>query len=444
MLESVYTFSIMIWNPEQECMNTEALHTLQFARLKNLVERVYHNVPFYREKLDAAAVKPGDIKSLADIARLPFTSKDDLRDTYPYGLLAVPRAEIVEIHMSSGTTGTPVVDAYTQRDMDDWAEGMARTLSGAGGTRNDIVQNAYGYGLFTGGLGTHYGAQKIGATIIPISSGNTEKQLMLMRDFKSTIFTCTPSYALYMAEQAREMGIDPTSLGIRSGCFGAEPWSENMRKEIEKAWGIKAYDIYGLTEITGPGVAFECEGQYGMHVNEDLWYPEIIDPATGAVLPDGQKGELVITTITKEGTPLIRYRTRDITFIIPERCGCGRTTRRIHRLFGRTDDLLIIRGVNVFPSQIEHALIEIQGVDPNYLIIVDRSAQTHLDEAELHVEVNASEFSDETKDMEHLRSRIEAVMKSKLGINLRVKLVEPKSIERSIGKAKRVIDKRQI
>lgn len=434
----------MIWNPEHECMDKAALQKLQFARLKNLVERVYTNVPFYRDTLDKMGVKPSDIRSLADIAKLPFTTKDDLRDTYPYGLLAVPQSEIVEIHMSSGTTGTPVVDAYTRRDMDDWSEGMARTLSGAGATRNDTIQNAYGYGLFTGGLGSHYGSQRIGATVIPASSGNTEKQLMLIRDFKTSIITCTPSYALYLAERARELGIDPTALGVRSGCFGAEPWSENMRKEIEKAWGLKAYDIYGLTEITGPGVAFECEGQYGMHVNEDLWYPEIIDPATGAVLPEGEKGELVITTITKEGTPLLRYRTRDITFIMKEVCGCGRTTRRIHRLFGRTDDLLIIRGVNVFPSQIEHTLIEIQGVDPNYLIIVDRSAQTHLDEAELHVEVNPEAFSDETKDMEALRNRIEAVMKSKLGINLKVKLVEPKSIERSIGKAKRVIDKRSL
>jgi len=425
-------------------MSIEALRTLQFARLKNLVERVYTNVAFYRDRFDSMGIKPTDIKSLEDIAKLPFTTKDDLRTTYPYGLLAVPQAEIVEIHMSSGTTGTPVVDAYTKRDLDDWGEGMGRTLSGAGGTRNDVVQNAYGYGLFTGGLGSHYGAQRIGATIIPISSGNTQKQLMLIRDFKTTILTCTPSYALYMAEQAREMGIDPTKLGLRAGCFGAEPWSENMRKEIEKAWNIKAFDIYGLTEITGPGVAFECEGQYGMHVNEDLWYPEIIDPATGKVLPDGEKGELVITTITKEGTPLIRYRTRDITFIIKEKCGCGRTTRRIHRLFGRTDDLLIIRGVNVFPSQIEHALIEIQGVEPNYLIIVDRSAQTHLDDVELHVEVSPNAFSDETRDMEALRGKIEGVMKSKLGVNMRVKLVEPKSIERSTGKAKRVIDKRQL
>ncbi len=434
----------MIWNPEYECMPVESLRALQFARLKNLVERVYMNVPFYKKKIDELGLQLSDIKSIDDIAKLPFTTKDDLRNTYPYGLLAVPQSNIVEIHMSSGTTGIPVVDAYTKKDIDDWAEGMARTLSAAGATHSDTIQNAYGYGLFTGGMGVHYGTQKIGGTIVPISSGNTQKQLMLMRDFKSNLFTCTPSYALYMAEQAVAMGIDPKTLSLRAGCFGAEPWSENMRKEIEKAWGIKAYDIYGLTEITGPGVAFECEQQYGMHVNEDLWYPEIIDPQTEKPLPDGEKGELVITTITKEGTPLIRYRTRDITYIIPEKCSCGRTTRRIHRLFGRTDDLLIIRGVNVFPSQIEHALIEIQGVEPNYLIIVDRSASTHLDEAELHVEVSADQFSDETKGLEALRNKIESVMKSKLGIALKVKLVEPQTIERSTGKAKRVIDKRSI
>ncbi len=434
----------MILNPEYECMNTESLRVLQFARLKNLLERVYANVPFYRQKIDELGITVADIRSLEDISKLPFTTKDDLRHTYPYGLLAVPQSEIVEIHMSSGTTGIPVVNAYTKSDMDQWTEGMGRTLSAAGATRNDTVQNAYGYGLFTGGLGVHYGTQRIGATVIPVSSGNTEKQLMLMRDFKTTVFTCTPSYAMYMAEQAGEMGIDIKALPIKAGCFGAEPWSENMRKEIEKAWNIKAYDIYGLTEITGPGVAFECEAQYGMHFNEDMWYPEIIDPVTGIPLPDGEKGELVITTILKEGTPLIRYRTRDITFIIPEKCSCGRTTRRIHRLFGRTDDLLIIRGVNVFPSQIEHALIEIQGVQPNYVILVDRSQKTHLDEVELHVEVSPDQFSDETKGMEALRGKIESVLKSKLGIAVKVKLVEPMSIERSIGKAKRVIDKRKI
>lgn len=434
----------MIWNPEHECMNVDSLRALQFARLKNLVERVYNTVPFYKEKLDKAGVKPSDIKCLADISKLPFTTKTDLRDTYPYGLLAVPQSEIVEIHMSSGTTGTPVVDAYTAKDLDDWAEGMARTLSGAGATHNDTIQNAYGYGLFTGGMGVHHGARKLGATVIPISSGNTQKQLMLMRDFKSNLFTCTPSYAMYMAEQAKEMGVDVKKLSLRAACLGAEPWSEGMRNQIESAWGIKAYDIYGLTEITGPGVAFECEAQYGMHVNEDLWFPEIIDPETEQPVPDGEKGELVITTITKEGTPLIRYRTRDITFIITEPCACGRTTRKIHRLFGRTDDMLIIRGVNVFPSQIENALVDIQGVEPNYLIVVNRNEETHLDEAELHVEVSAEQFTDETKGMEALRNTISSVMKSKLGIMLKVKLVEPKSIERSTGKAQRVIDNRKL
>ncbi len=434
----------MIFNPEQECMNSEMREAVQLARIRNLAERVYAAVPFYKKRFDEKGVSVSDITSLKDVEKLPFTTKDDLRDTYPYGLLAVPHEEIKEIHMSSGTTGIPVVDAYTQKDLDDWAEGMARTLSAAGADRNTVIQNAYGYGLFTGGAGVHFGAAKIGATIIPVSSGNTQKQLMLMRDFKTTLFTCTPSYAMYMAEQAREMGIDPKTIGVSAGCFGAEPWSENMRIEIEKNWGIKAYDIYGLTEITGPGVAFECEYQNGMHINEDMWYPEIIDPETLKPLPDGEKGELVITTITKEGTPLIRYRTRDITYIFKEKCKCGRTTRRIHRLFGRTDDLLIIRGVNVFPSQIENALIGIQGVEPNYLIIVDRNAETHLDEVELQVEVSENTFSDETKNLETLRNVISATLKSKLGITMKIKLVEPKTIERSTGKAKRVIDKRKI
>lgn len=434
----------MIWNPEKECMDQNALKKLQFARLRNLVEHLYATVPFYKKKFDKIGVKPCDIRSLSDISKLPFTSKSDLRETYPYGLLAVPQSEIVEVHMSSGTTGTPVVGAYTAQDLDDWAEGMARTLSGSGATHNDTIQNAYGYGLFTGGMGVHHGARKLGATIVPVSSGNTEKQLMLMRDFHTNIFTCTPSYAMYMAEKANELGIDVSKFDVRSGCFGAEPWSEGMRKKIEAAWGIKAYDIYGLTEITGPGVAFECVEQEGMHFNEDMWYPEIIDQHTGEPLPDGEKGELVVTTLTKEGTPLIRYRTRDITYIYSEPCGCGRTTRKIHRLFGRTDDLLIIRGVNVFPNQIENALVEISGVEPNYQIIVDRDSHTHLDCAELQVEVSPDQFSDETKGMEALRNKISSVMKSKLGILLKIKLVEPKSIERSTGKAKRVIDNRNI
>jgi phenylacetate-CoA ligase len=433
----------MIWNPQFECQGVEERKLLQLARLKNLVETLYSRVPFYRAKFDAAGVGPRDLKSLPDIAKFPFTVKDDLRVTYPYGLLACTMPEIEEIHMSSGTTGVPVVDAYTRYDVECWEEGMARTLSGAGATRHDTVQNCYGYGLFTGGLGVHYGAKRIGANIIPMSSGNTQKQLMVMRDFGSSILACTPSYALFMAEEARETGFDLRTMKIRSGCFGAEPWSENMRKQIELAWGIDAYDIYGLTEITGPGVAFECERKDGMHVNEDLFYPEVIDPETGRPLPDGEKGELVFTTLVKEGTPLLRYRTRDVTILERGTCGCGRTTAKIHRLFGRTDDMLIIRGVNVFPSQIEHALIEIEGTDPNYVIVLDRGAKA-LDEVELQVEVKRELFTDETKSLESLKAKIESVMKSKLGIQLKVKLVEPKTIERSVGKAKRVIDRRTI
>jgi len=433
----------MIFNPEYEAMDPVMREKLQFARLKNLVEKVYQNVPFYKKKMDEAGVSPKDITCLADISKLPFITKDDLRETFPYGLLACPEAEIEEIHMSSGTTGVPVVDAYTRKDVEVWEESMARTLAGAGATRNDTVQNCYGYGLFTGGLGVHYGAKRLGANIIPMSSGNTQKQLMVMKAFGSTILTCTPSYALYMAEEAAESGIDVKSMKLRAGCFGAEPWSENMRKEIEAKYGIDAYDIYGLTEITGPGVAFECEAKNGLHINEDFFYPEIIDPVTGKVLPEGEKGELVFTTLVKEGTPLIRYRTRDVTFLRRERCSCGRTTIKMNRLFGRTDDMLIIRGVNVFPSQIEHALIEIEGTDPHYLIIIDRGP-SHLDEVELQVEVKKELFGDETKSLESLRTKIENVMKSKLGIALRVKLVEPKTIERSIGKAKRVIDRRTL
>jgi phenylacetate-CoA ligase len=433
----------MIFNPEYEAMDPVVREKLQFARLKNLVEKVYQDVPFYKKKMDEAGVSPKDITSLSDISKLPFTTKDDLRETFPYGLLACPQAEIEEIHMSSGTTGVPVVDAYTRKDVEVWEEAMARTLAGAGATRNDTVQNCYGYGLFTGGLGVHYGAKRLGANIIPMSSGNTQKQLMVMKAFGSTILTCTPSYALYMAEEAAESGIDIKAMKLRAGCFGAEPWSENMRKEIEVKYGIDAFDIYGLTEITGPGVAFECEAKDGLHINEDFFYPEIIDPYTGKVLPYGEKGELVFTTLVKEGSPLIRYRTRDVTFLRRENCSCGRTTIKMNRLFGRTDDMLIIRGVNVFPSQIEHALIEIEGTDPHYLIIVDRGP-SHLDEVELQVEVKKELFGDETKSLESLRTKIENVMKSKLGIALRVKLVEPKTIERSIGKAKRVIDRRTL
>jgi phenylacetate-CoA ligase len=433
----------MIFNPEYECMEVAAREKLQFARLKNLVEKLYTDVPFYRKRMDDMEVHPRDIHQLGDIAKLPFTTKDDLRETFPYGLLACSKTLIEEIHMSSGTTGIPVVDAYTHRDIETWGEAMARTMAAAGCTRNDTVQNCYGYGLFTGGPGAHYGGRVLGANVLPMSSGNTARQLQVMEAFGSTILTCTPSYALFMAEEAEEAGIDLKKLPINKGCFGAEPWSENMRKEIEAHYGMKAYDIYGLTEIIGPGVSFECEVQDGLHINEDLFFPEIIDPATGNPLPDGEKGELVFTTLTKEGTPLLRYRTRDVTFLRRERCPCGRTTVKMNRLFGRTDDMLIVRGVNVFPSQIEHALIEIEGTDPHYLIVVDRGP-SHLDEVELQVEVKKEFFSDETRNLEGLRNKIENVMKSKLGIAVRVKLVEPKTIERSMGKSKRVIDRRNI
>ena len=424
-------------------MEKEARKKLQLARLKNLVETLYTKVPFYRKKMDEAGVKATDLHTLRDIEKLPFTTKDDLRELYPHGLLACPKDRIVEVHMSSGTTGKPVVDEYTQKDIDIWRESMARTLAGGGCTKDDIVQNCYGYGLFTGGPGAHYGAMAIGAEVLPMSSGNTGRQLMVMQDFGSTMLTCTPSYALYMAEEAAEAGIDLKKLPLSKGCFGAEPWSENMRREIEARYDMKAYDIYGLTEIIGPGVAFECEAQDGMHVNEDLFYPEIIDPATGKVMPWGERGELVFTTLTKEGTPLLRYRTRDITCFLNGECGCGRTTIRMHRLFGRTDDMLIIRGVNVFPSQIEHALFAIEGTEPAYVIVVSRG-ETHMDEVELRVEVKQEFFSDETRKLEVLRNRIESELKSKLQIGIKVKLVEPKSIERSIGKAKRVIDNRTI
>jgi phenylacetate-CoA ligase len=433
----------MIFNPECECMDSTVRQKLQLANLKNLVERLYSNVAFYREKMDALGITSRDIHTLKDIEKLPFTTKDDLRINYPRGLLACPADRIVEVHMSSGTTGKPVVDEYTMGDIDIWRESMSRTMAAAGCTKDDVVQNCYGYGLFTGGPGAHYGALNIGAKVLPMSSGNTGRQLMVMQDFGSTMLTCTPSYALYMAEEAADAGIDLHKLPLSKGCFGAEPWSENMRKEIENRYGMRAYDIYGLTEIIGPGVSFECEAQDGLHINEDFFYPEIIDPETGEVLPYGEKGELAVTTLTKEGTPLLRYRTRDITYLMPQPCSCGRTMMRMHRIFGRTDDMLIIRGVNVFPSQIEQALIEIEGTEPQYLIVVTRG-ESRLDEVELQVEVKRELFSDETRGLEELRNRIENVMKSKLQITVRVKLVEPKTIERSIGKAKRVIDNRKI
>lgn len=432
----------MIWNPDYETLPREEMTRLQDERLGRLVDVLYRRVGFFREKMDAAGVQPRQVRGISDLPRLPFTTKDELRSGYPFQLLAVDLRDIVEIHTSSGTTGKPVVDAYTAGDLETWSEAMARTLSAGGATRHDIVQNAYGYGLFTGGLGAHYGARKIGATVIPISGGNTRRQIELMRDFGTTVLTCTPSYALYLAEALREAGISPADLRLRSGFFGAEPWSDNMRREIQQKLGILACDIYGLTEIIGPGVAFECECQNGLHINEDLFFPEIVDPESGRVLPDGESGELVITTLTKEGTPILRYRTRDITYLDRGPCECGRTTVRMHRLLGRTDDMLIIRGVNVFPSQIEEVILAIEGVEPHYQLIVDR--QNQLDSLEVQVEMNESLFSDEIRNLERTEKLIETSLYATLNIHTRVKLVEPKTIARSEGKAKRILDKRQL
>ena len=431
----------MFYNEEFETLPRPALEALQLKRLKSVVERVYASVPFYRQALEKAGIMPDAIRTLADIRKLPFTYKQDMRDSYPYGLFAARMEDVVRIHASSGTTGKPTVVGYTRKDIDNWSDLMARSFVAAGVHRGDIIHNAYGYGLFTGGLGAHYGAERLGASVIPMSGGNTKKQIMIMKDFGSTVLTCTPSYSLFMAEAACEEGIDFRSLNLRVGIFGAEPWSESMRKEIEEKLNLSAIDIYGLSEIMGPGVAIECiEAKCGLHIWEDHFIPEIIDPDTGLPVPEGQKGELVITTITKEGIPLIRYRTRDITSITCEPCICGRTHARISRMSGRSDDMLIIRGVNVFPSQIESILMEIEGVEPHYLLIVDR--KENLDTLEVQVEVDEELFSDEVKHLQTLSQTIEGEIKDLLGVTCKVRLVEPKTIARSEGKAKRVIDNR--
>ncbi|NLW32977.1 MAG: phenylacetate--CoA ligase [Fibrobacter sp.] len=432
----------MIWNSQDETMPREELRKLQGKRLKNIVFNAYERIEFYRNKMDNIGVKPSDIESIEDIVKLPFLTKDELREVYPYGLLAVDKKDIVEIHTSSGTTGKPVVDAYTQRDIDLWSEVMARTLSMGGTSRNDIVHNAFGYGLFTGGLGVHYGARKIGAVVLPISGGNTKRQLSVMKDFGSSVLACTPSYSLYVAEAAKEEGIDMASLPLKAGFFGAEPWSDNMRAEIEEKLNLKAIDIYGLTEIIGPGVASECEFQNMLHIYEDHFFAEIVDPVTGEQLSEGKEGELVLTTLTKEGTPMIRYRTRDVTYLSTEKCECGRSLVRMHRLLGRTDDMLIVRGVNIFPSQVEQVLLRVDGIEPHYEILVDRMAQ--LDYLEVRVEMNDSLFSDEIKYVEKKEKEIEHELKEELLISSKVKLVEPRGIGRSEGKAKRIIDKRKI
>lgn len=433
----------MIFNAEFETLPRPALEALQIKRLQDVTRRVYERVPFYKKKFDEAGIKPGDIKSINDLKNLPFTVKQDLRDNYPFGLFTLPMEDVVRIHASSGTTGKPTVVGYTKKDIELWAELMARTLAAAGATKNDIIHNAYGYGLFTGGLGVHYGSERLGASVIPISGGNTKRQIMIMQDFGSTILACTPSYALFLAEVAEEVGADFKKMKLRAGVFGAEPWSNKMRLEIEKKLNIDAVDIYGLSEIIGPGVATECvEGKSGLHIFEDHFIPEIIDPQTGNVLPYGEKGELVFTTVTKEAFPLIRYRTRDISRLTPEPCRCGRTHVRMDRVSGRSDDMLIIRGVNVFPSQIESILLEIEGVEPHYQLIVDREGP--LDILEVRVEVNETVFSDEIKKLQVLEKHIENDIKDLLGVNASVKLVEPKSITRSEGKAVRVIDNRKL
>ncbi len=433
----------MIWDEKHECMPLDELSELERERLRAIAEFVYERVPHYKRVFDEKGLKPEDIRSLDDLRAIPFTYKNDLRDNYPFGMLAVPLSDVAEIHASSGTTGNPTVVAYTKNDVKLWSHVMARTMACAGATPNDIVQNAYGYGLFTGGLGFHYGAMELGAAVVPTSSGQTKRQLKLIQDFGSTVLTCTPSYSLHMAEEAMDSGIDPRKTSIRLGILGAEPWSNQMRREIEEKWGMTACDIYGLSEIIGPGVAVECPAQEGMHLFADHFLPEIINPDTGEALPDGEKGELVLTTLTKEALPLLRFRTGDITSINHEPCrACGRTMPRIQKIFGRTDDMLIIRGINVFPSQIESVLLTVEGAEPNYLIVVDR--ERGLDKLEVQVEVNEKLFTDEIKGLEALRDKIVEEIESVLGVKVSVKLVEPRTIERSMGKAKRVIDNRRI
>jgi len=429
-----------VFQPEYEAMDRDKLEALQVERLRGTLTRVYENVPTYREKFDAAGVDVTAVRSLADLASLPFTVKDDLRAAYPYGMFAVPMHDIVRLHASSGTTGQVTVVGYTAGDIDRWSDLMARTFASAGGDPDDIVQVAFGYGLFTGGLGAHYGAERLGCATIPISGGNTKRQIQVMKDFGVTMLACTPSYAILLGETALEMGIDPRELPLKAGVFGAEPWSENMRRQIEEMLGIKAIDIYGLSEVLGPGVAAECLEQRGLHVNEDHFIIEIIDPETLQPVPDGEYGEVVFTTITKEGIPVIRYRTRDISRILPGECSCGCTFKRMERVSGRTDDMLIIRGVNVFPSQIEQVLTGIPGVAPHYQVVLTKRGS--LDHVEVHVEVGPEFAFDEIKALEQLQSRVRAEIVSALAINIAVKLVEPKSIQRSEGKAKRVVDLR--
>ena len=431
----------MIWNEARECMSRDELTNLQSARLRKVVSRVYHNVEPYRKKMQEAGLETGDINSIEDITKLPFTTKDDLRDNYPFGLFAVPLSEIVRIHASSGTTGKATVVGYTRKDIEVWSECVARCCAMAGLGRNDVIQVAYGYGLFTGGLGGHFGAEHLGATVVPMSTGYTQKLIDMMIDFGATGLMCTPSYLMHIAEVIEEQGLKD-KIKLKATLNGAEPWTENMRTQIEERLGIHAHDIYGLSEIMGPGVAAACHLHKGLHIFEDYFYPEIVDPKTLEPVADGETGELVITTLTKEGIPLIRYRTKDLTSITHEKCECGRTTARISRFTGRSDDMLIIRGVNVFPSQVEAALLTVDGITPNYQIIVDRV--NHQDTLAILVEVEERFFSDEIRELENLQRKIEHAVHQGIGLNAKIKLGEPKTIERSMGKAVRVIDKRKL
>ena len=431
----------MIWNETKECMSRDEMQTLQSKRLVKVLDRVYHNVEYYRKKMQEVGIEPGDINGIEDLHLLPYTTKNDLRDTYPFGLFAAPQSEIVRVHASSGTTGKATVVGYTRRDIEIWAECVARAFSQAGITREDTIQIAYGYGLFTGGLGAHYGAEYLGAKVVPQSTGNTKKLITMMKDFDVTAIACTPSYLLHIAETLEEMG-DLKSIKLKAAICGAEPWTENMRIQMEEKLNIKAFDIYGLSEIMGPGVACDCEYHKGLHVYEDHFLPEIISPETLQPIEDGELGELVFTTLTKEGLPLIRYRTKDLTSISHERCECGRTLARISRFKGRSDDMLIIRGVNVFPSQVEAALLEMAGTTPHYLMIVDRI--NNLDILEVQVEVEERFFSDEIRELENLSKKIAHVLQNAIGLAVKVKLVEPKTLERSMGKAVHVIDNRKL
>lgn len=431
----------LIWNKKVECMDRVDMRNLQSERLIKLVQRVYNHVPFYRKRMNEAGVRPSDIKSIDDIVKLPFTYKNDLRDNYPFNMFAVPMQEIVRVHASSGTTGKPTTVGYTKTDIQNWREVVARCLTMAGIGNNDIMQISYGYGLFTGGLGVHYGAETVGCTVVPISGGNTRRQLQLMSDFGSTVLACTPSYALHLADALIENGYSLKDMKLKTGVFGAEPWTENMRMELEKKWGIRAHDIYGLSEIMGPGVANDCIHHAGLHVHEDHFFPEIVHPDTKESLPEGAEGELVFTTLTKEGIPLLRYNTRDLSTLNHEPCLCGRTSVRMKKITGRSDDMLIIRGVNLFPSQIEHVLLELGETSAHYMLYVDR--ENNLDTLELKVELVESQLTDTIRDLQNLSRKIEHALNSAIGLHVKVSLVEPKTIARSEGKAIRVVDNRK-